>query len=113
MEEAGARDEEEEDNRLVILPTLGILTRLRQQNVFMAPRSLTALSAPCCPPEVRWRRYNSHSERGGGTGGRLVSPERGEKINSRANQWQVGAEPRPPPACSAPCLCVQSEQAAA
>lgn len=45
-------------------------------------------------------------------GGRLVSPRDQRKINSRANQWQLSTEPRPP-ACSAPCLCIQSEQAAA
>lgn len=45
LEEAGAR-EEEEDNQLIILPTLRVLTRLRQQNRFMAPHWLGSLLPP-------------------------------------------------------------------
>lgn len=99
LEEAGACDEEEEDNRLVILPTLGFLTRLRQQNVFMAPRSPTEPSAPCCPPEVRWRRYNSHSQRG--TAADVPSP-RETRENKQQGQSVAGQHRAPPPSLQRP-----------
>lgn len=91
--------DEEEDNQLVILPTSGVLTTRRQQNIkFMAPYYLTSWGL-CAAP---WR-----------SGGGITLPlsalwtdvdRQTELISDRC---AAGA---PPPACSAPCICIQSEQ---
>lgn len=93
LEEAGACDEEE-DNQLVILPTSGVLTTRRQQNIkFMAPCYLTSRGLRAAP----WR-----------SGGGIALPlwtdvdRQTELISDRCAA--------PPPACSAPCICIQSEQ---